>query len=140
MASASVRIPTKVLIEKLEARLAVLDAGYEEYLAEKEKYEKEANDFRAKAALALLEKIQGIIRDGKFDEISVNHWRGNNVTISATLNDVYPDMPGYRQPTIRKGSREVPEREVIKETLAVLRLTDQETVGASFYNSFTGIL
>ena len=140
MASASVRIPTKVLIEKLEARLTALDAEYEKYVAEKEKYDKAVADLAARATLAIHEKAAKMIQSGDFEAISISQWRGTQATLSVNLGEEHPTLPRFEQSTVRKGSKNVPEREVIKETLAVLRLTDQETVGASFYNSFTGIL
>jgi hypothetical protein len=137
MGTVSVKIPVSVLIEKLEARLSELDTEQEAAVDATLRWEKEYSDYQARAALALLDKVQKSIREGDYSDLSIGGWRETSVSMAMKLSEPAPERPSYRAPTVRQGRSDVRERDAIQQSLSVLRLTTQETVGASVYGSFS---
>lgn len=137
MATVSVKIPVATLIEKLEGRLATLSAEADAHAEAMEKWAKDYAEYKAKAANALLAKLERIIASGDYSDLSINYWREARVGLTANVGEKAPEKPHYSAPTVRQGRKDVSERAAIEQSLSILRLTSQETVGASVYGSFS---
>lgn len=129
--SVSVKIPTAKVIEMVEAKIAQMkqeDANYPKLL---EAYEKEMN--------ALLGKFIKIAKDnaGSKNVYVNNGYRCASINISSELiGDVeFPKSP--IEPNAYGRATQLKE---LEKTLKLLRLTEQESVTSSTYNSVLDLL
>jgi hypothetical protein len=137
MATVSVKIPVVVLIEKLEQRLATLNDEADAHAVALIQYVKDYHKFQAKGAQELLKKLQKAIEKDDYSDLTASRYGKPYVNMSAYFDSDFPEKPHYSAPTVRQGRKDISERSAIEQSLSILRLTNQETVGASVYGSFS---
>lgn len=128
----NVKIPTAKLIKALEGALAQRIKNIEQYKADRKKYEKDLEIFHR--------SLQGLIGTKKLTlrECNFRQWRSDSplVTFEYVINDAsikQPESPDFPH----SGEREMSE---IKNAIAILKLTNDETVSTSTYNNVARFL
>lgn len=127
----NVKIPTAKLIKALEGALAQRIKDIEQYKTDRKKYEKDLEIFHR--------SLQGLIGTKKLTlkECNFRQWRGDSlVTFEYTINDAsikQPESPDFPH----SGEREMSE---IKNAIAILKLTNDETVNTNTYNNVARFL
>lgn len=127
----SVKIPTAKVIEMIEQKLEQMKLEAKNYPKLVEAYEK--------AMLATLTKVVKVAKDsiGK-DGISVySNYSGVSISLTKTLADgiEFPERPADPDNWSTKQNKEQ-----LEKTLKLLRLTDQESVSTSTYNSVLDLI
>ena len=140
----SVKIPTAKVIEMVESKLAEMNKAVKEYPALLNAYNKAAKEY-AKSVIELAGKnTSKIVSYNDYDwtdaQISVSFdYRGQanlhiGKAIFAKLGDK-PEKPSDPDNYQFKGNLEQ-----LEKTLKLLRLTEQESVSASTYNSVLDLI
>jgi hypothetical protein len=136
--SINVKIATSKVIKALESALVSKQEYKETYKVEQEKYQK---------ALAKWEKdVAGLVKSGtKPNQIRVSqksHWRetdGYEVTLSFDVPfEKVTQKP--EQPEVIHDYQLKQEIEEIENAIRILKMTDEETVSTSTYNSIARYL
>jgi hypothetical protein len=127
----SVKIPTSKVIEMVEAKLEEMKQTAKEYPKLEEQYEKDL--------LAVSNKIFKIAKDnlGKDGVIFYNNYSGASMSVGKNLlGDIeFPEKPVSPENYSFKQNKEQ-----LEKTLKLLRMTEQESVSASTYNSVLDLL
>jgi hypothetical protein len=123
----NVKIPTEKLIKALEGALAQRVKDKAQYQKDRKQYEKDL-----KAFYASLPSLIGT-RKLTFKECNIRRWRTEPTvaTFEYIVNDPTleaPDAPDYPH----SGDHEMNE---IKNAIAILKLTNDETVNTNTYNN-----
>jgi hypothetical protein len=140
----SVKIPTSKVIEMIESKLAEMDKSVKEYPALFNAYTK-ANKEYAKAVIELAGKnTNKVVAYQEFD------WTSDQIAISS---DYRGSVQFYVGKALASKIGEKPERptdpdnysfkqnkEQLEKTLKLLRMTEQESVSASTYNSVLDLI
>lgn len=125
----SIKVSTAKVLSALEKALAERKKKLSDYEKAKEAYEKALNDFHASLAVAFRDGKGKVVRVGKawnrHDE-PANKWE---LTIEFPANLKVPVEPDkdYQNWAINS------EIEELENTIAILKLTDEETVSANTY-------
>lgn len=129
--SVSVKIPTAKVIEMVEAKIAQMKQEDKDYPKLLENYEKEMN--------SILTKVIKIAKDNSVtDKVSVhNNYSGISISLSKSL---IGDIEFPKQPTDPSVYYRQNKFEELEKTLKLLRLTEQESVTSSTYNSVLDLL
>jgi hypothetical protein len=148
--SLSVKIPTATLITDVEATIAKIEAEMATYPADMEAYRKASKAHQDLVLNAVIEAIKNPdnIGDG-YDQnaivrVSTNRYGRNGVSIE--VNTDLLDLPQAPEEPSNPNSREHYGREyttkldLLKKNLKVLRMTNQEEVNASTYNTVMELL
>lgn len=145
----SVKIPTAKVIEMIEQKIAEITNDVETYPARKAQYQA---DYKAYTEQVVARLGQLIAQNGSvlLDEdnsdkgirVSTNYRNAVEITIGKELLDLEkPEQPTDPEP---KGyySRNsyTTKREELEKTLRLLRMTEQETITSSTYNSVLELL
>ena len=145
----SVKIPTAKVIEMIEDKIASINADVASYPARKAQYQ---IDYKAytEAVVALVSNL--IANRGaelldsedsdKGVRVSTNYRNAVEITIGKDLIDlVKPEQPEDPEP---KGyynrNHYNTKRQELEKTLRLLRMTEQETITSSTYNSVLELL
>ena len=151
--SISVKVPTSLLIQQIEERIAQIDKDIEEYPAKREAFEKEEEAYKAKVANFIaaylgenLDKI-GFSYD---DIIRINTGFGvykgqSRVEVTFDTDAIVgfpkrpeaPEKPNQRESFGRDYST---RKELLEKNLRILKMTSQEEVNASTYGAIMEIL
>ena len=151
--SISVKVPTSLLIQQIEERIAQIDKDIEEYPAKREAFEKEEEAYKAKVANFIaaylgenLDKI-GFSYD---DIIRINTGFGvykgqsrvevtfdTDAIVGFPERPVAPEKPNQRESFGRDYST---RKELLEKNLRILKMTSQEEVNASTYGAIMEIL
>lgn len=127
----SVKIPTSKVIEMVEAKLEEMKQTAKEYPKLLEAYEKEMN--------SVLSKVIKVAKDNSGNEnVSIyNNYSGISISIGKRLvSDIeFPEKPSDPDNYTTKQNKEQ-----LEKTLKLLRLTEQESVSASTYNSVLDLI
>ena len=127
----SVKIPTSKVIEMIENKLAEMKQTAKDYPKLVEQYEKDL--------LSVSNKIVKIVKDnlGKDGVLFYNNYSGASVSVGKSLLDgiEFPTKPEDPENWSAKQNKEQ-----LEKTLKLLRLTEQESVSASTYNSVLDLL
>jgi hypothetical protein len=127
----SVKIPTSKVIEMVEAKLEEMKQTAKEYPKLLEAYNKEMN--------ILLNKVIKVAKDNSGDEkVSFhNNYSGISINISKSL---VSDIELPERPSDPDNYQTKMNKEQLEKTLKLLRLTEQESVSASTYNSVLDLI
>jgi len=136
MSTVKVKVKVSVLISHLEQALAERQARFKNQEKEELAYEKAVEAYN----LAVLKLIKA--GKGEIEEASKNYWsnrdRKNKGKVSFSVSvllpaGALPDEPerpnGYSEHEFKR------EKEEISQAIRVLKLTDEQLVSASTYNS-----
>lgn len=151
--SISVKVPTSLLIQQIEERIAQIDKDIEEYPAKREAFEREEEAYKEKVANFIaaylgenLDKI-GFSYD---DIIRINTGFGvykgqSRVEVTFDTDAIVgfpkrpeaPEKPNQRESFGRDYST---RKELLEKNLRILKMTSQEEVNASTYGAIMEIL
>lgn len=151
--SLSVKIPTQLLIEEIEKNIAKIEediATYDERLAQYEKSVKAFDEQLIKYGVNAVVTNPNSVQYGEYRTLSDSSkitasidYRGN-VCIYVELDkdivpnkSVKPDNPNEKS---YYGREYVTKLDLLKRNLKVLKMTTQDTVSASTYNSVMELL
>jgi hypothetical protein len=145
----SVKIPTAKVIEMIEAKIAEINEDIATYPARKAQYLIEREAY-AKAVVervgsALTSRGAELLSNEDYDNsVRVNHNYQNRVelTIGKELLDglVKPVEPTDPEPKNYYGRSYSTKREELEKTLRLLKMSEQETITSSAYNSVLELL
>lgn len=145
--SISVKIPTSTLIAQIEAKIAEIDEAIANYPAEYEKYEREAELYKAKVAEFVSDYLNKNASKVGYDHdslirISSNYAGRLELTFDSDLigmpkRPVAPEKPNQSR---WYGRDHANQKELLEKNLKILRMTSQEEVSASTYGAVMDIL
>lgn len=142
--SVSVKLPTSVVVEMIENKLADIAKAEADYPKLLSAYKKDIIAFTADV-LALAEKNKKNVvsyDDYNFDgtNIAINSdWRGSiSISLGKELVAKIGTKPEKPEDPTTWQTRE--KKEKLEKTLKLLKLTDQETITSSTYNSVLDLL
>ena len=158
--SISVKVPTSLLIQQIEERVAQIEKDIEEYPAKREEYDKAEETYKAKVANFVaaylgenLDKIgydyDSIIRlNTPYGNSGLGFGRtsrGGKVEVTFDTDAIVgfperpeaPSAPNQREPF---GREYATRKELLKKNLRILKMTSQEEVNASTYGAIMEIL
>ena len=152
--SISVKVPTSMLIQQIEDRIAQIDADIEAYPAKREAYEKAEEAYKAQVA-----NFVAAYLSENLDKIGYNYddtirlstpfggYRGQagKVEIIFDTDAIvgFPERPeAPEKPNQREsfGRDYATRKELLEKNLKILKMTSQEEVNASTYGAIMEIL
>ena len=151
--SISVKVPTSLLIQQIEERIAQIDADIEEYPAKREAFDKAEEAYKAEVANFIaaylgenLDKIGfnyediirintgfGVYRGQSKVEVSFD----TDAIVGFPVRPEAPEKPNQRESFGREYST---RKELLEKNLRILKMTSQEEVNASTYGAIMEIL
>ena len=151
--SISVKVPTAMLIQQIEERIAQIDADIEEYPAKREAYEKADEAYKQNVAnfvAAYLGENLDKIGYGYDDIIRI----GTGYSIGRSMGKVeltfdtdaivgFPERPICPEKPNQKesfGRDYATRKELLEKNLKILKMTSQEEVSASTYGAVMEII
>jgi hypothetical protein len=148
--SLSVKIPTATLIADVEATIAKIEAEIATYPADMEAYRKAEKAHQEIVLNAVIEAIRNPdnIGDG-YDQnavvrVSTNRYGGRGVSIEVNTDLLSlpkaPEQPTNPNERSHYGREYTTKLELLKKNLKVLKMTNQEEVNASTYNTVMELL
>ena len=148
--SLAVKIPTAVLIADIEATIASIEASIATYPAEMEEYRKADKAHREIVLNAVIEAIRNPDNiGGEYDtnslvRVSTSRYGGNRVDISVNTDLLAlpqaPEAPSNPNDRQHYGREYTTKLDLLKKNLKVLKMTNQEEVNASTYNTVMELL
>ena len=151
--SISVKVPTSLLIQQIEERIAQIDAEVAEYPAKREAFDKAEEAYKAQVAnfvAAYLGENLDKIGFSYEDIIRINTgfgvYRGQSkveitfdtdAIVGFPERPVAPEKPNQRESFGRDYST---RKELLEKNLRILKMTSQEEVNASTYGAIMEIL
>lgn len=148
----SVKIPTAKVIEMIEQKIASIADEVASYPARKAEY-RSAYKAYTEAVVARLSELLSTNASNLLDQdnqdkgvrVSTNYRNAVEITIGKELTEdlVRPIEPTDPEPKGYYGSRGASystKREELEKTLRLLRMTEQETITSSTYNSVLELL
>ena len=151
--SISVKVPTSLLIQQIEERIAQIDAEIEEYPAKREAFDKAEEAYKANVAnfiAAYLGENLDKIGFGYEDIIRINTgygFRGATGKVELTFDTDaivgFPQRPEAPEKPNQKesfGRDWATRKELLEKNLKILKMTSQEEVSASTYGAVMEIL
>lgn len=151
--SISVKIPTSMLVQQIEERIAQIDKEIEEYPAKREAFEKAEEAYKQNVANFVaaylgenLDKIgydyESVIRIGTGYSIGRNYGKveitfDTDAIVGFPERPVAPEKPNQRESF---GRDYATRKELLEKNLKILKMTSQEEVSASTYGAVMEIL
>lgn len=142
--SVSVKIPTSVVIEMIETKLAELTKAQADYPKLLSAYKKDIANFTADVIEIVAKSKKNSIDYADFDSASSNFaissdFRGSvSIAIGKELVSKVGKKPEKPEDPDNWHNRE--KKQNLEKTLRLLKLTDQETITSSTYNSVLDLL
>jgi hypothetical protein len=142
--SVSVKIPTSVVIEMLETKLAEMAKAETDYPKLLSAYKKDIATFTTDLIDLVGKNKKSVVdySDYSFDEsnIAINSdYRGSiTIAVGKQLVSKVGTKPQRPEDPDHYGNRQ--KKDQLEKTLKLLRLTDQETITSSTYNSVLDLL
>ena len=149
--SLSVKIPTATLIADVEATIAKIEAEVATYPADVEAYRKATKEHQELVLKAVIEAIKNPDNiGGEYDfgaviRVSPNNRYGNsgvNIQVNTDLLNLpqAPEQPTNPNDRQHYGREYTTKLDLLKKNLKVLKMTNQEEVNASTYNTVMELL
>jgi len=153
--SFSVKVPTALLVQQIEERIAQIDKDIEEYPATREQYEKDMETYKANVsnfvAAYLGENLDKIGFD--YDSIirisdqthSFSRHNGGKVELAFQVEAIVgfpkrPEAPTAPNQRESFGREYTTRKELLEKNLRILKMTSQEEVNASTYGAIMEII
>jgi hypothetical protein len=144
--SLSVKIPTAALIADIELSLAKIEADIKNYPLHLEAYREKKTAHQEQVVLAVIKALGNPLNIGTDlgSVVRVDYRYGNNVSVTVN-SDVLglPEAPEEpKKPNEKEyyGREYVSRKELLQRNLKVLKMTSQEEVSASTYNTVIDLL
>jgi hypothetical protein len=152
--SISVKVPTALLIQQIEERIAQIDKDIEEYPAKREAFEKDEEAYKSKVATFVADYLGKNLNRVGYDyddtiRIGLGHYgigRSNGkleITFDTDAIESFPERPkSPESPNQREsfGRDYTTRKELLEKNLRILKMTSQEEVNASTYGAIMEIL
>ena len=146
--SLAVKIPTASLIADIEKSIAQIDEDIANYPAAYSQYKKDVAEYQDKMMAAVLEAIKNPANVGTdYDSIvRVTHNRYGRGGVDIAVRTEALGLPDYPEEPKKPNEREsfgrdyITRKALLEKNLKVLRMTSQEEVNASTYNTVIDIL
>lgn len=148
----SVKIPTSKVIEMIEAKIAEINEEIASYPARKAQYLEDRKVY-AEAVVARLGELIAtrgaeLLNTEDYDNgirVSTNYRNSVEITLGKELTDglvrpVEPTDPEPKGYYGGRGSGYSTKREELEKTLRLLKMSEQETITSSAYNSVLELL
>jgi len=141
----SVKVPTSSLIALLEDKIATIKSAIADYPRAKAQYKEDVKAYKKSVLNLALTKIASnpeVLFDNESLDVSTSYRNDVQITLDKDLFEL-PEMPEQPEDPSRKewiGKDHTTKLSVLEKTLAVLKLTTQEEVNASTYNSVMELL
>jgi hypothetical protein len=142
--SVSVKIPTATVIEMIEAKLAEMNKAEKEYPSLVVAYNKDIKAY-GKAVVELISKnanklvdYNGFDFNGDNIAVMSDYRNSTQIMVGKALASKVGDKP--ERPQEVGGWQATQHKEQLEKTLKLLKLTDQESVNASTYNSVLDLI
>jgi len=142
--SVSVKLPTSVVLEMVENKLAEIAKAEAEYPKLLSAYKKDIVSFTADLIDLISKNKKSIVDYSDYgnqeDNISINSdWRGSvSIAVGKEIVDKIGKKP--EKPTDPDNWQSRDKKEKLEKTLTLLKLTTQETITSSTYNSVLELL
>jgi hypothetical protein len=145
----SVKIPTAKVIEMIEAKIAKINEEVATYPARKAQYKLDLEAYTQQVVASLtdlLNKRGGELLssedENKGIRVSTNYRNAVEISIGKELLDLEkPEQPTDPEPKAYYNRNHYnTKREELEKTLRLLRMTEQETITSSTYNSVLELL
>ena len=141
----SVKVPTSSLIALLEDKIATIKTAIADYPRAKAQYKEDVKSYKKSVLNLALTKIASnpeVLFDNESLDVSTSYRNDVQITLDKDLFEL-PEMPEQPEDPSRKewiGKDHTTKLSVLEKTLAILKLTTQEEVNASTYNSVMELL
>lgn len=142
--SVSVKIPTSVVIEMIETKLADIAKAKVEYPKLVSAYKKEIATYTADLIDLIVKNKKAVVdyNDYSFEGANIainNEYRGSlTLAVGKELSSKIGKKPEKPEDPDNWGTRNKAEQ--LEKTLKLLKLTEQETITSSTYNSVLDLL
>jgi len=142
--SVSVKIPTSVVVEMVETKLAEIAKAEVEYPKLLSAYKKQIVSFTADLIDLVSKNKKSIVDYSDYgnqeDNISINSDYRGSVSIAVGKEIVAKIGTKPEKPSDPDTWQNRQNKEQLEKTLKLLKLTDQETITSSTYNSVLDLL
>jgi len=141
----SVKVPTASLIALVEDKIATIKSAIAEYPTAKAQYKEDLKAYKKSILNLALAKIASnpeVLFDNESLEVGTSYRNDVQITLDKDLFEL-PEQPTQPEdPNVKTwiGRDHTTKLAVLEKTLAVLKLTTQEEVNASTYNSVMELL
>jgi intergrase/recombinase len=144
----SVKIPTAKVIEMIEQKIAEITNDVETYPARKAQYQADYKAYTEQVVARLGELIakngSALLAEENTDKgvrVSTNYRNAVEITIGKELLDLEkPEQPAEPETKGYYNRNYTTKREELEKTLRLLKMTEQETITSSTYNSVLELL
>lgn len=148
--SISVKVPTAMLVQQIEERIAQIDAEVAEYPAKREKYEADLEKYRTDLAAFVADYLIHNANKVGYDydsviRLSERNFAGTQIELVFSTDAIadFPKRPEAPQaPNQREsfGREYTTRKELLQKNLRILKMTSQEEVNASTYGAIMEII
>ena len=146
--SISVKVPTSLLVQTIEDRVAEIEQAVAEYPAKREQYERDLATYKTKLIEFVSSFIVGnshLIGEEWDSVIRLTGGRNNRVELEFEPDAIenFPKRPTEpERPNQQKyyGRDYSTQKELLEKNLKILKMTSQEEVSASTYGAVMEIL
>jgi len=141
----SVKVPTSSLIALLEDKIATIKTAIADYPTAKEQYKADLKAYKRSVldlAIAKITSNPEVLFDKESIDVGTSYRNDVQITLDKELFEL-PEMPQQpSDPNAKEwiGKEHTTRLSILEKTLAVLKLTTQEEVNASTYNSVMELL
>jgi len=146
----SVKVPTSLLVEQIENKIAEIDRDIAEYPAKRKQYEQDMEKYKDQIVSFVshyLEANRNRVGFGYDDIIRINERYTYNGTVDLTINTEAiegfpkrPEMPTMPNQNQHFGRDYTTQKSLLEKNLTILKMTSQEEVNASTYGAIMEIL
>jgi hypothetical protein len=147
--SISVKIPTSILIEQIEAKIAEVNDKIANYPTARKQYEADLEAYKAKVAEFVSDYVVKNIGQIGFEYDAVirltSPYRGSKVELEFDASAIAgfpekPEEPNKPNETRWFGNTHATQKELLEKNLKILKMTSQEQVSASTYGAVMELL
>ena len=148
--SISVKVPTSLLIQQIEERIAQIDKEIEEYPAKREQFEADLEKYRTDLAAFVADYLTNNANKVGYDydsviRLSERNYAGTQIELVFST-DAIADFPKRPTAPTAPNQREsfgrdyTTRKELLQKNLRILKMTSQEEVNASTYGAIMEII
>jgi len=150
--SISVKVPTSLLIQQIEERIAQIDKDISEYPVKREQYEKDLEAYKGKVANFVAAYIGENLDKIGYDHDSIiriqdtpSYQRVSRAEISFQIDAIVgfpkrPEAPSTPNQQESFGREYTTRKSLLEKNLRILKMTSQEEVNASTYGAIMEII
>ena len=141
----SVKVPTADLIALVEKKIAEINSAIADYPNAKAQYKKDLKAYKKSVfdlAIAKITSNPELLFDNESLEVGTSYRGDVQITLDKGLFDLpeMPEQPSNPSEAEWIGRERTTRLAVLEKTLAILKMTKQEEVNASTYNSVMELL